>query len=316
VSTTSCTSCTHCGKVHSIIFPVGVIQKTIVCSCGALLTIKTPQTTRASQQKRLPIAICNTCGKYTTDVKLINTRHGPNGSRWEAGKEIMVFCNGSFISTQLPDDWKECPSCHATGEMTTYSGSQGCYQCQGLGWIFVKRLPPVAVCNTCRRYTKDVERINTSHGPSGSKWEAGKELVAFCNGSFISTQLPNDWKECPSCHATGYVTVPGHLGSNKECDQCHSWGWMFVRDTKTAFKEYIKRTFGAWIGLSLFMALVIYGIRTCDPSPYLVKNKLCDPCFTDSSCEPGLRCLRFEDVKGTGKFAHLCSYPTGGVCRR
>jgi len=50
VSITSCTGCTRCGKLHSVVLGTAVTQKTIICACGALVTIKASQNMNISQK--------------------------------------------------------------------------------------------------------------------------------------------------------------------------------------------------------------------------------------------------------------------------
>lgn len=73
---------------------------------------------------------------------------------------------------------------------------------------------PVAVCTICEEYSNSIGSINQRCGK-----KTGKKK---CKGVMGSAIAPNDWDECPNCHATGRK-------QSKECDQCDGYGWIYVR---------------------------------------------------------------------------------------
>ena len=80
------------------------------------------------EKQRQPLSYCTKCGKVYRGtssldggVKCSNIIDG-NGSR----------CKGAVIGAFGSNNWKECPSCGATG----YNGSLRCDQCRGEGWYY------------------------------------------------------------------------------------------------------------------------------------------------------------------------------------
>jgi len=73
---------------------------------------------------------------------------------------------------------------------------------------------PVAFCNACNEYSRDVAVINQRH----TRTKYGKK----CEGLFRSALREDDWERCPVCNGTGRVV-------DKACDQCDSEGWIVVR---------------------------------------------------------------------------------------
>lgn len=74
-----------------------------------------------------PVAVCKKCGSYYSHTEAINQNCSKtiNGNR----------CKGTNRSALHPDDWEECPTCHATGR------EKGglCTQCDGVGWRYVRK---------------------------------------------------------------------------------------------------------------------------------------------------------------------------------
>jgi hypothetical protein len=77
-----------------------------------------------------------------------------------------------------------------------------------------KRPMPVTVCTNCRT---PVRNANLADKQCGRKID-GKR----CTGTVSVAIKEGDWKECPSCGATGRV-------QDDKCDQCDDWGWLYVR---------------------------------------------------------------------------------------
>lgn len=74
-----------------------------------------------------PVGVCGRCGATTRSAASINN---PCGRRID-GKR----CAGSFGSAIGEKDWEGCPTCAKTGRV---DGAR-CEQCEGDGWIFVRR---------------------------------------------------------------------------------------------------------------------------------------------------------------------------------
>jgi hypothetical protein len=72
--------------------------------------------------KRLPVAVCTSCGAISYNVPSINQRccEKIRGKR----------CDGIYGSRISNRDWKECRSCAGTG----YNGYANCKGCDGVGW--------------------------------------------------------------------------------------------------------------------------------------------------------------------------------------
>ena len=73
-----------------------------------------------------PVTYCTACGKADTTSPLQN---GPCG-RMINGQP----CQGTNSSATQENDWAECPSCNGT----TWTGAS-CTQCDGVGYLFVRR---------------------------------------------------------------------------------------------------------------------------------------------------------------------------------
>ena len=73
-----------------------------------------------------PVAVCTVCYTHTENSLLINERCKKkfNGKR----------SKGVYRSALKVNDWKECPTCGATGR----EKADRCSQCSGFGWIFVR----------------------------------------------------------------------------------------------------------------------------------------------------------------------------------
>ncbi len=78
--------------------------------------------------KRLPpVAVCTGCGAHSYSAPAINQPC----ARMIGGKR----CRGVYGSTLGTKDWDECRTCQGTGRF-----EQGqCLECEGCGWIFVRR---------------------------------------------------------------------------------------------------------------------------------------------------------------------------------
>lgn len=76
-----------------------------------------------------PVAVCTKCGAYSRRVEVINQQcsERPGGKR----------CKGVWGSALNYNDWAECPTCEATGR----EAGNRCSQCDGFGWIYVRRSP-------------------------------------------------------------------------------------------------------------------------------------------------------------------------------
>ena len=48
------------------------------------------------------------------------------------------------------------------------------------------------------------------------------EASGRCGGQFSSALNLTDWKECPTCRASG-------KDGGEECGQCEGWGWLLQR---------------------------------------------------------------------------------------
>ncbi len=70
------------------------------------------------------------------------------------------------------------------------------------------KLPPVAVCTNCGKYSYSAESIGKHcHEVHGKK---------RCKGGYQSAMTNTDWQPCPSCHTMG-------------CEACQKSGFIFVR---------------------------------------------------------------------------------------
>ena len=77
-------------------------------------------------KRSTPVAMCTRCGAVTRNVSQFNER---------CHLRFNKKCQGVFRSMVRPDDWKECPSCAATGK-----GESGlCLSCKGEGWINIRK---------------------------------------------------------------------------------------------------------------------------------------------------------------------------------
>jgi len=80
-----------------------------------------------SEKLSPPVAICTACHSCSMNPNAINERCGNrfNGKR----------CQGVLRSAISNGDWKECPTCMASGK----EGQSRCSQCEGFGWIYCRR---------------------------------------------------------------------------------------------------------------------------------------------------------------------------------
>ena len=74
-----------------------------------------------------PVAVCTRCHSYSSNPNVINKRCGNtfNGKR----------CKGVWQSAISEGDWKECPTCGASGK----ERDKKCSQCGGVGWLYCRR---------------------------------------------------------------------------------------------------------------------------------------------------------------------------------
>ncbi|MCG8016310.1 MAG: hypothetical protein JAY97_08850 [Candidatus Thiodiazotropha sp. 'RUGA'] len=81
-----------------------------------------------NDKRNMPVGSCTICGETTFNACRINERCSAtyNGKR----------CNGAYGSALKEEDWEECSSCNAVGRIS----SKRCIQCDGVGWIFVRRI--------------------------------------------------------------------------------------------------------------------------------------------------------------------------------
>ena len=70
------------------------------------------------------------------------------------------------------------------------------------------KLPPVAVCSVCSKYTHRIELANEQCYERHAKNR--------CKGVYQSAISVGDWATCPSCHSVG-------------CEACQRSGFVFVR---------------------------------------------------------------------------------------
>ena len=76
-----------------------------------------------------------------------------------------------------------------------------------------KRRKPVAVCTKCGEQTGFFEQI----GRRCYRMVEGKK----CRGLFRGLDDPDDWEECPSCSAAGWI-------EGERCGRCEGHGWLHV----------------------------------------------------------------------------------------
>jgi hypothetical protein len=73
-----------------------------------------------------PIAVCTLCGHFEYRVQNINGR-----CLVETGNKR---CRGVLNGALVPDDWKECSDCAATGRRDEIE----CPSCNGSGWHYLR----------------------------------------------------------------------------------------------------------------------------------------------------------------------------------
>jgi hypothetical protein len=78
-------------------------------------------------KRQVPVTRCTSCGAHGYRIQLGNGKCG----RMIRGKR----CNGMNQSALQETDWVECAKCAATG----FEGKRYCRQCDGSGWVFVRR---------------------------------------------------------------------------------------------------------------------------------------------------------------------------------
>lgn len=77
-----------------------------------------------SNKREMPVAVCTKCGKYSYEQINVQCSNDLSGKR----------CKGIFRSHLKDDDWRECPSCAATGRDEDVK----CTQCEGAGWLVAR----------------------------------------------------------------------------------------------------------------------------------------------------------------------------------
>ena len=75
-------------------------------------------------KRRKPVAVCGKCGEHTGYLEQI----GKRCYRMIDDKK----CGGTMRGVADPDDWRECPSCSATG----WIDGDKCGPCKGHGWLY------------------------------------------------------------------------------------------------------------------------------------------------------------------------------------
>jgi DnaJ-class molecular chaperone len=78
-------------------------------------------------RRQIPVGRCSKCGAPAYNATRINEPCG----RTTNGKT----CRAVIESTLNETDWKECPACTGYG----LTGDRMCEQCDGVGWLFVRR---------------------------------------------------------------------------------------------------------------------------------------------------------------------------------
>jgi len=77
-------------------------------------------------QRPLPVTYCMKCGK---------AGHNIAASKIPCGQTITrKRCRGAVRRATGVNDWRECPTCFATG----WDGDKFCTQCNGDGWLFAR----------------------------------------------------------------------------------------------------------------------------------------------------------------------------------
>jgi hypothetical protein len=81
---------------------------------------------------------------------------------------------------------------------------------------------PVTVCTVCHTPGNNIAAVSERC----SRVYKRDEKQDRCQGVMQSALDVKDWRECPSCNATGWEG-----GLSKRCTQCDGGGWIFVRAT-------------------------------------------------------------------------------------
>jgi predicted RNA-binding Zn ribbon-like protein len=76
-----------------------------------------------------------------------------------------------------------------------------------------KKRRPVATCSKCGEHTGFFEQIRRR---CYRVFDGRK-----CGGTFRTLDDPEDWEECPSCSAAGWI-------EGEKCHRCEGHGWLFV----------------------------------------------------------------------------------------
>ena len=77
-------------------------------------------------QELPPVAVCTTCGAYTSDGRRIDGLC--------SGMPGRGPCGGMFGSAIGKTDWEKCRYCKGTGS----EGRVQCPSCQGTGWEYIR----------------------------------------------------------------------------------------------------------------------------------------------------------------------------------
>ena len=76
-----------------------------------------------------------------------------------------------------------------------------------------KKRRPVATCSKCGEHTGFFEQIRRR---CFRKYDGRK-----CGGVFRGVDDPEDWEECPSCLAAGWI-------EGEKCGRCEGHGWLYA----------------------------------------------------------------------------------------
>ena len=79
-----------------------------------------------------------------------------------------------------------------------------------------QKLPPVAVCTKCGKFTNDAGLINKTCSVG-----RGRQRCGGVFGSALNER--GDWENCRYCDGTG-------VERGEKCPSCQGTGWGYIRD--------------------------------------------------------------------------------------